>query len=289
MLKISKNFILFGAYIIIITVFFLYYLFPSESLKDYCAYRLSQISPHTRIDIKDLKPAFPPGFRLFHVDLYHFEQAIGSIDHIKLNPDLLSLIGRDTGLSFSGKAYTGKFNGTADIASNSPMHRVLMETTFSGIQVNKIDAIRRFTDFQISGMLDGKLTYKADMRNQTLRGSLRLSNCKVGLDIPLLNLTSLTFKDVTAELLMNNQTLNIQKCRAQGNQMNASVSGTITHNPSTGQRMLDLSGTLNPQHAFLAKLKNSLAANLFRADKSDDQGFAFKISGTLDAPEFSFN
>jgi hypothetical protein len=64
MLKISKNRILFGAYIITITVFFLYYLFPSESLRGYCAYRLSQISPDTRINIKDIKLAFPPGFRL---------------------------------------------------------------------------------------------------------------------------------------------------------------------------------------------------------------------------------
>lgn len=285
MLKISKNRILFGAYIIIITVFFLYYLFPSESLRGYCAYRLSQISPNTRINIKDIKLAFPPGFRLSHVDLYHLEQDIGSIDHIKITPSLLSFIGQDTNMSFKGKAYSGKFNGSAEIASNSPTHRVLIDTTFSGIQVKEIDAIMLFSDYQISGLLDGKLAYKTDSRNQTLRGNIRLSNCKVDLGIPLLNLGSLTFKDITADLLMNNQTLTIQRCRAQGNQMDASISGTI----NTGQGILDLSGTLNPQHALLAKLKNSFAVNLFKAGKSDDQGFAFKIRGTLDAPEFSFN
>ena len=289
MLKISKNRILFGVYIIIITVFFLYYLFPSESLRDYCRYRLSQISPDTRINIKDIELAFPPGFRLFQIDLYHLEQAIGSIDHIKINPNLLSFIGQDTRLSFSGRAYAGKFNGIAEIAPNSPADKVLIDTTFSGIQVEEIDAIRRFTDYQISGVLDGKLSYNADIRNQTLRGNIRLSNCKVGLGMPLLNLGSLTFKDVTADLLMNNQTLTIQRCRAQGNQMDASISGTIIHNLSTGRRILDLSGTLNPQQALLAKLKNSFAANLFKTDQSEALGFAFKIGGTLDAPEFSFN
>ena len=285
MLKISKNRILFGAYIIIVTLFFLYYLFPSESLRDYCAYRLSQISPDTRINIKDVKLAFPPGFRLSHVDFYHFEQTIGSIDHIKIKPNLLSFIGQDTSWSYSGKAYTGKFSGTAEIASNSPTHRVLIDTTFSGIQLKDIAAIRRVIDYQISGMLDGKLAYKTDSRNQTLRGNLRLSDCKVDLNIPLLNLESLTFKDVTADLLMDNHTLTIQRCRAQGNQMDASISGTII----TSQGILDLNGSLNPQHALLAKLKNSFAVNLFKAGKSDDQGFAFKIRGTLEAPEFSFN
>jgi type II secretion system protein N len=289
MLKISKNRILFGAYIIIITVFFLYYLFPSESLKDYCAYRLSQINPEIRVNIKSIKLAFPPGYRLSDVDLYYLEQAVGSIDHIKIKPNLLSFIGQDTRWSYSGKAYTGKFSGTAEIASNSPTHQVLIDTAFSGIQIKDIDAIRRVTDYQISGMLDGKLVYKADSRNQTLRGNIRLSNCKVGLSIPLLNQGSLMFKDVTADLLMNNQTLTIQRCRAQGNQMDASISGTIAYNLSTGQRALDLSGTLNPHNVLLAKLKNSFPVNLFKGDKSDDQGFPFKIRGSLDAPEFSFN
>jgi type II secretion system protein N len=162
---------------------------------------------------------------------------------------------------------------------------VLINTTFSGIQLKDIAAIRRVIDYQISGMLDGKLAYKTDSRNQSLRGNIRLSNCKVDLDIPLLALESLTFKDVTADLLMNNQTLTIQRCRAQGNQMDASISGTII----TGQGILDLSGTLNPQHALLAKLKNNLAVKLLNAGNTDNQGFAFKIRGTLDAPEFTFN
>ena len=285
MLKISKNRILLGAYIIIITLFFLYYLFPSESLRDYCAYRLSEICPDTRINIKDVKLAFPPGFRLSHVDLYRFEQAIGSIDHIKIKPNLLSFIGQDNNWSYNGKAYSGKFSGTAEIASNSPTHRVLINTTFSGIQLKDIAAIRRVFDYQISGLLNGTLAYKNDSRNQTLSANISLSDCKVNLNIPLLNLGSLTFKDVTADLLMNNQTLTIQRCRAQGDQMDASISGTIT----TGQGILDLNGTLNPQHALLAKLKNSFAVNLFKAGQSDDQGFAFKIRGTLEAPEFSFN
>jgi type II secretion system protein N len=289
MLKISKNRILFGAYIIIITVFFLYYLFPSESLRDYCAYRLKQISPDTRMNIKDIKLAFPPGLRLSHVDLYHLEQAIGSIDQIKIKPNLLSFIGQDTSWSYSGKAYTGKFSGTAEIGSNSPTHQVLIDATFSGIQLKEIAALRRFTDYQISGMLGGKLAYRTDSRNQTLRGNIRLSNCKVDLGIPLLNLGALAFKDVTADLLMNNQTLTIQRGRAQGNQMDVRFSGTITHNLSTGRRGLDLSGTLNPHHVLLAKLKNSFAVNLFKGGKSDDLGFAFRIEGTLDAPEFSFN
>ncbi|MGD8763228.1 MAG: type II secretion system protein GspN, partial [Desulfobacteraceae bacterium] len=177
------------------------------------------------------------------------------------------------------------FNGSAEIAPDSPTHRVLINTTFSGIQLKDIAAIRRVIDYQISGMLDGKLAYKTDSRNQSLRGNIRLSNCKVDLDIPLLALESLTFKDVTADLLMNNQTLTIQRCRAQGNQMDASISGTII----TGQGILDLSGTLNPQHALLAKLKNNLAVKLLNAGNTDNQGFAFKIRGTLDAPEFTFN
>lgn len=288
-MKISKNRIYFGAYFIVITVFFLYYLFPSESVRDYCVYRLSQISPDMRINAKSIKLAFPPAFRLYQVDLYYLEQALGSIDNIKINPDLLSLFGKDTALSFSGNAYAGQFSGTAEIASNSPAHQVLIDTTFSGIQVKDIDALEMVADYQISGMLTGELAYKSDSRNQTLRGNFTLSNGSVNFSIPLLSQGSLTFKDLAADVLMNNQTLTIQRCRIQGDQMDASISGTIIYNLQTGKRALDLSGTLNLHHVVLAKLKNSFPVNLLKGGKSGNQGFAFKIKGTLDTPEFSFN
>lgn len=289
MIKISRNRILFGAYVIFITAFFLYYLFPSDSIKAYLVHQLSQVSPKTSVTIARVSPAFPPGIRLYHVDLYHLENVWGSIENIKIIPGILSLFGSKTTLSFKGKAYSGKLSGKAEIVSNSPARQVEVDTNLWGIQVMDIDAIQNISRHTLSGTLDGKLAFKSDARNQSLRGNLTLSNCKVEFAAPLFNQGSLTFRDVKVDLLLNNQTLNIQKCSLEGSQMNASISGSVIFNHRTGKNVLNLRGTIKPHHALLAQIEKNFPVNLLKKGKSGDQGLAFKIRGTSDAPEISFN
>ena len=44
-MKPTKKTLLYTAYIISITFFFLYYLFPSEAVKEYVAYKVSRANP----------------------------------------------------------------------------------------------------------------------------------------------------------------------------------------------------------------------------------------------------
>jgi type II secretion system protein N len=289
MIIISKNRTLFGAYIILIAAFFLYYLFPADSVKTYISYQLNKVSPKTRVTIAHVTPALPPGIRLYDVDLYHLEHVLGSIEKIKIVPEVLSLFRSKIRLAFNGEAYGGHLSGNAEIVSNSPMQQVLVDTTLTGIQVKDIDAIQNMSEHKLSGTLDGKLAYKSGARNQTLQGNLILSDCKLEFAAPLFDQGFLTFRDVKADLMLNNQRLDIQKCVLEGNQMNASISGSVTFNHRTGKNVLDLRGTIKPHHVFLAQIEKSLPVSLLKKGKSGDQGFAFKIKGTSDAPEFSFN
>jgi hypothetical protein len=51
MIKIKKSRLLLGLYIAVILAFFLYRGFPSEGIKNYVAYQLSQISPQIEVTI----------------------------------------------------------------------------------------------------------------------------------------------------------------------------------------------------------------------------------------------
>jgi len=289
MIKISRNRILLGIYAIISAAFFLYYLFPSESIKAYLAYQFSQVSPKSSVTIERVSPAFPPGIRLYHVDLYHSDTVWGSIDNIKIMPGILSLFRSKTTLSFKGNAYAGKLSGKAEIVSNSPLQQVVADTTLAGIQLKQIDVIQDISGHTLAGTLNGRFAFKSDARNQNLRGNFALSNCEVEFASPIFNQGSLTFRDVKLELLLNNQTLNIQKCNLEGLQMDASISGSVVFNHSTGKTALNLRGTIKPHHGLWAQIGKSLPVNLLKKDKSGNQGFAFKIRGTLDAPEFAFD
>ncbi len=288
-IKLTKNRILFCTYIIGIVVFFLYIGFPSDSIKTYQVYRLSKISPQIRVTIERVKPAFPPGIRLYNVDLYHRENVRVSIETIKIIPQLLSLFGTEKTFSFSGNAYAGMLNGNAEIVSKSPLAQMEVNTILTGIQVKDVQAIQNVSEYEISGILSGKFAYKSDARNQTLRGSFTLNDCRVEFAAPLLNQGHLTFKAVTADVVLNNQTLTIQRSSLVGTQMDASISGSITFDSRTGRQALNLNATITPHHVFWATLKKSLPFDIFKGSKSDAQGFPVKIRGTMDAPEFSFN
>lgn len=288
-MKISQNRLLVAAYIFGIFVFFLYLGFPSNSLKAYLANQLSNVNPQIRVTIERVKPALPPGVRLLNVDLYHQDRFWGSIEDLKIVPRLSSLFGSGTVFSFKGNAYAGKINGNAEIQSNSAVGRVIVDTTLTGIQVKDVEAIQDVSDYQLSGMLDATLAYKSDVRNQTLEGKLTLSNGRVDLATPLLNQKFLTFKDVQADVSLNNETLTIQRCRLTGNQLDASISGSIISNRDTGQSVLNLNATVTPHSMLWAQLKKSLPFQLFSGGKSGDQNFSFKIRGTAEAPEISLN
>ena len=286
-MNLSRNRILLSAYIIGLFVFFLYICFPSDSIRTYLANRLSNMSPQIRVTIERVKQAFPPGIRLFNVQLYHQDNFWGSIENIKLIPSLLSLFGSETEFSFQGNAYTGEIKGNAEISTNSPAVSMMVDTTLSGVQVKDVEAIQDVSDYNISGILNATIAYTADARNQTMKGTLKLSDSRLELAVPVFNQDLLTFRDVQAEVLLNNQTLTIQRCDITGNQLDASISGSIILNRGTGTKGLNLNVNITPHSVLLAELKKSMPLFLLKGGKNADQDISFKIRGTMEAPEFS--
>lgn len=56
-----KKIFLYSIYIAGITIFFLYYLFPSDIIKKYIISKAKEANPNISIKIDQVKPSFPPG------------------------------------------------------------------------------------------------------------------------------------------------------------------------------------------------------------------------------------
>ena len=289
MIKSTKNRLLLILYVIIVLVFFLYRGFPADSLKNYVAHRLSQISPQIEVTIDRIAPAIPPGFRLYNVDLYHQQQVWGRFDSIKIRPHLFSLLGSTKAFSFTADAYAGKIEGDAEIEINSPMAQMAVDAKLFDIEVQDVEAIQLVSEHDVSGILNGTFTYEAQARNQNLKGNLSLSDVRVELTIPIFNQGYLTFNDVTADVALKNNNLTIQNCRLKGKQLDASVSGSIRLNRGFSQGVLNLDAMVSPHHMLLAAVKESLPFSFLKGAGDKNKGFNFKIRGTTDAPQFSLN
>ena len=287
MAKLTKKRVFLGLYIVGLLAFFLYLGFPADRIKTYVVNQLSGLSPQIEVTVDCIAPALPPGIRLYNVDLYHQEQVWGHFDNIKIIPNLSSLFGSNKAFSFTANAYTGEIKGKANIEKNSPVGRVVVDTTIAGLRVEDVEAIQAVSEYDISGILDGTLAYQSEAPDQMLKGDLALSDVRVDLMIPLFNQGYLEFNDVTAQLVLNNYDLTIENCRLEGKQLDATVTGSIKLNRDFSGGVLNLEAIVTPHHVLLSAIKKSMPFVFLKGGKTDDKGFKVKIRGTTDAPKFS--
>jgi len=287
-MQVFKAKIFWVFYIICAALFFFYILFPSDTVKEYLADQVRQVHPGLAVEIGRVKPSFPPGLKLYDVSVYHLGQTLAEMENLKISPDILSLFLSTTHLSFKGKGYGGTLVGQMDISKNSANREMTIDTDLTGIQVKQLQALSAITTHKISGNLDGTLTFKTKAPDQGLSGDLILTDGEIEFSPPVLNQNMLSFNTIEAELALNNRSLTIHHCQIEGNQLGAHISGSIKFSGRSARKILDLSGTVNPHAALLAKLGKNLP-QLLAGSNSDKQGFPFKITGTMDSPEYSFN
>jgi type II secretion system protein N len=287
-MQIFRSRISWAIYIVCAALFFFYVLFPSETVKEYLADQIRQAHPDFTIEIGRLKIGFPLALKLYDVRVYHLGQALAEMENLKISANILSLFLKTTHLSFRGSGYGGRFKGQAAISKNSADRAVTIAADLSGIQVEQLKALSAITTHQISGNLEGTLLFNTDAPHQGLSGDLILTDGQIKFSPPIMNQNALPFNTIEAEIMFNNRSLTISHCQIEGNQLGAHISGSIKISGRSARKILDLSGTVNPHAALLAKLGKNIP-QLLAGSNSEKQGFPFKITGTMDSPEYSFN
>jgi type II secretion system protein N len=284
----SRKWLPYFLFILGVTAFFIYFLFPSDKIKNYITVHFNKTYPGIIITVGQVKPAFPPGLRMYNVNFYHTQDPLFRMEQIKIAPGLLSLFRSKINFSFKGSAYTGTLKGKGKFTKSTP--EIMIDGKLSGIRIKEISAIKDAIGRNISGVLDGNFTYRNEKESgNNLKAEFIISNGQLELVTPLLQLESLAFKKITAELAMKNMDLHIKKCLINGDQMDGSISGSVTLKNTPGETYLNLSGTIKPHPLFLEKLGNDLPANLFPKKIFGKNGVHIRIYGTLDTPRLFLN
>jgi type II secretion system protein N len=288
-MKISKKSIFYTIYIIAITGIFLYFLFPSDTLKTYLAYRLSQGAPDVSITIDRISPVIPPGIGLYNVGIVHQNKALVDLERLKLMPGILSLFSDKTTVNFKGYVNAGTISGRAEFDDHSGAQEVKCDGRISDLQVEGIPALQRLPADKIAGVLNGNFTFANVGSDRSLAGKLTLSKSKIELKKAVFNVNSLEFRDIDADLILKNDTLTIKQTKARGNQLDADLTGTIALAGQTGKQAMNLSVSVTPHHLLLAKIEKDIPMDFLRNKKAGEAAISFKIDGTLDKPNFSLN
>ena len=281
---------LYTAYIIGITVFFLWFLFPSDTLKAYLAHRLTQRNSDVTVTIGRIKPILPPGISLQDVGVAGQGMPAIRLASLKVMPELRSLFSDRITLNLKGRIYQGRLSGRVQLEGGSPKSGLKIDGELAGIQLQQFSLLKQLSEHEISGSLNGTFTYTDAQPNPSLSGNLSLTNCRVLLTAPVFSQKSFDFKDIRAELTLQNNLLRINKFNAKGNQLDLDLAGNmalIAGDPAASK--LNLTGTVTPHHLFLAKIEKDIPLNLLRSRKTGSTAISFRVDGTMDEPGFSLN
>ena len=289
-MKPSKKTLLYTGYIIGITIFFLWYLFPSETLRAYLAYRLTQGRADVTVTIDRVKPILPPGIQLQDVAFARQNKPLLNLASLNVMPELRSFFSDRTVMDFKSRAYQGSLSGRLELGGGRQGEGIKINGNLAGIQLQQVSLLKQLSEHEISGVLNGTFSYADAKPNRSLAGDLTLTNCRIMLATPVLNQKAFEFKNIAAELTMQGNTLVIKQLNAKGNQLDLQLAGKVGLNSTDpAANKLDLTGTVKPQHVFLAKIENEFPVDLFRNKKAGRTAISFRVDGTMDEPGFSLN
>jgi type II secretion system protein N len=268
---------------------FAYFLFPSEAVKGYIAFKLNAAAPDLTVDMAVVKPSFPPGLKLTAVHLERNGGGLLDAGKVIIRPDYVSLLGADKVYRFKATLYDGIVEGTLHLGQGSGTNPMEVDAIVQGVKVEQIKLFQTMTGRTVVGTLNGTVhVRRAKGFSLEATADLTLSDGRVALLMPVFTYKDLTFKLIEADLELKDRTLDIMRCSIKGQPADATLNGTIALREPLNKSLLNIEGTVKPQPALLALLRKSLPANLIPQTGTDADGIGIALSGTLESPGFAF-
>ena len=288
----AKTIAFYALYTLVVTGVFLYYLFPSESVRAFVGYQVHQADPSLELTIDAVAPTLPPGLTFQSALLSRNAEPLAAASRLKVTPALTTLFGPEIAIGFKGEVYGGALKGNLvlDRTKKRPEPPVrALTANVVGLQVAQLHALERIPGYTVSGTLNGAVSYQITDAGE--KGDIRLSltDLSVRPETPLFNITDVTFNQVQAEAVLEpGRRLEIRQCTLAGPQVNGTLSGAVRVADDPARSALDLTGTLKPHPGFLAEIGKGFPASLLFKNRSGGGGdISFRIRGTIQNPAFS--
>lgn len=283
-----KTWVLYPGYIICMTVFFLYMLFPQEAAQEYLSGYLGEHYPDYAVTADTIKPDFPPGLKLDGVAISHIGETWVNLEQLQIRPKYLSLFSPVKTVRFKGKAYGGGVWGTLDLKKATHAYEMTGSAELKGIRLEENERLQTLSGRTIAGRLDSTIVYgNAKGAKKHLDVNLHVKDGTVGLTNPVFSINNLAFKTIDAELVVDQHTLKLKRCTVDGDQVKGDVSGVVLFRQPFERSRLEFKGNVAPQHLLMASLKKALPKSMLPSKKTGEKGFPVKLYGTIEKPKFS--
>jgi type II secretion system protein N len=270
-------------------VFLIYYLFPSEFVKRYIIFNISQFDPDLEVSIGRVFPTFPPGLRFDTVSFEYYGNRILMAEEMRVVPRLTSLLRARRILLFRINAYSGTVTGKAYIIGRNKKGQFDMEAIISGMQLADIPVIKNQSAVKLSGVLGMEISFQTRPKTgNTIRARMEMLDIELQSANLFLNQDFMAFERIEAYLFMRDDRIELESFNFTGDQFDGMLSGFgVLKNP-VNKSTIKLSGRLNPHHPSPSQQDGNLPPAILNMLKPETEDISFSIRGPIENPSFSF-
>ena len=278
----------YGLWTLASLLFFLWFLFPGAFVETLVEARAHGLVPHGSVDVNGVGPALPLGLKAKTVSYLSPDFSPVAARDVRVTPAWLTVVTASPGLRVKASC----FGGTVKTSM-----RVAYKGGWRSLKV-KADAIRLAAllpyleshlpvKMTLSGLGDASLNLTREPLTEG-GGKVALSDVVVGFDDPLVPVDALTFSTVTAEVTVKGQTLTLSRLHVEGTELDAELRGTVTLTGQMASSRINLTGTVDPDPAFVKALSDRVPLAMLVDPKLLKRGrIPLRITGSLADPRVS--
>ncbi len=284
----TKKIIAYVFFVTGATVFFLYVLFPSDTVKTYIEYSIAEISPDIDMHVEQLRPGLPPRLTVTNAYILFREDTAVRFDRMDCVPDYPSLVSSRPGFDFTAAVAGGRVEGTIHIHDDPENRSFITRMQFADVDLQGIPLLERIYSGGFSGTASGNINYTASLGGKgrnTAEGEamVDINGVQINIENNLPGLDYLTFSRINADADLQNNQITINRFDMEGSQFSATGKGSLTLGRRVETSRVDLNSTVQV-HPELIRSVGSLLPRQYLKDGR----VSLRITGTLRQPRYSF-
>ena len=291
-MKKSLLWISYILYFAAAAVFFLYLLFPGETVRVALQASACQWFPQVGVEVGEMRPSlFPPGIVIESAVVSRKEggrngEVLIALETLRVSPRFLSWFSeRGTVFDLRANSRGGTIAGAVTQPPPGGAGGGALEASFNGLRLQKFPALAKFFPENTAAALKGRLSIRFEKRWK-VDVALEITDARVELTNPIIGREVLEFPQGKASAGIDGDLVRIAGFDMKGKQADVFLSGRIYLEGPGPEARVDVTGHVDPRQGFYDRMAEKVPKGFLPARKAGSRGFPFKIEGTVDRPLF---
>ena len=291
----GNRFLLFWGlplYTLLLTVALLYFRFPTEELRLFCQTKLEQLLPGTHCSVGNLSYRFPLSMNMKQIEFKSRQgkkQPLCSIDQVTINPQFSSFKSR---FHIDITAWNGEHSFSL-LLKQAEQQFTLEEIQLHNLDLARVPFLQDTFGREITGSLSGNGTYHGawDKKGYSAdgQGSIAIDRGSFSLLLPIFSLQKIDLKELTADLILQKNHLQVNKGNFHGQELKGEFSGDLTLQSPLKRSGFSFKGELEPLPPLLKKSKYAQDMVIQLKKQHANATLPFLLQGSVESPKFKFD